>query len=170
MNDKKELLEKIGDFIRENNNEVLSKFGSWYNVFNELSLKVPQNRKYNKEEVIIYLKKLFNERGRMLTTDEYIKERHIPSYWTIIKLFESWDNALREAEIPSSPNIIRYSDEDILNSIKEFYYEFKEDTSEYKYKKLKRKPGLTTIYRRFGNWNTALRCAGVPTREERRKL
>jgi hypothetical protein len=160
------LIMEISNFVSKHNDDVEKVFGSWYNALLEVGIEL-KTRRYSKEDAIFKLKKIYQERGNFTAT-EYIQNKYTPSYATIKNLFGSWENALTAANVPQCVEPLKkYTDEEIIDALKQFYREYKENTSEYKYKKLKRKPGLTTIYNRFGNWNNALTVAGLPTRKSK---
>ena len=92
---------------------------------------------------------------------EFINENTIE----IIQEFGTWENAFNAANIQLGKSN-KYTDEEIIKSLIDFYHEYGEKASEYRYKKEKRKPYPTTIYSRFGTWNNALKIAEIQTIRE----
>ena len=164
---REEILKLGAEFIKKHNEVVILEFGSW-EKFIKIANPIRKERKngwrkYTKEEVILYLQTIYKEKGKSFTSREYVNEKHTPSLVTIRDLFGTWSAAMREAGIPSvAPhNPYTYADEDIFNSLREFYEKYNEKGSSELYKTLKIKPSLSAIEKRFGTWRKALRQAGI---------
>lgn len=90
---------------------------------------------------------------------QFYAEERDPSAISIIRRYGSWTKALIEAELPPVKN--GYSDEEILALIRSFVEHVGEyDASFELYRKSGWLPGGTTIVRRFGTWENALKEMG----------
>lgn len=166
MSKKDNLIQMINDFLKEHEVDVIGEFGSWEEAFDYVGINIIQRNKYTKNQVIAKLQRYLIE-NPTITVSEYVKEKRTPHYTTIIKLFGSWEEALKECGIECNHSISRtYTDEEILDSIRIFFNKYGEKASFNKYKELKIKPSTTTITSRFGTWNKAIEaaCIKVKTR------
>jgi hypothetical protein len=96
-----------------------------------------------REELITFIRNFINE-----NTEEIIKE------------FGTWKNAFNVANVQLDKHN-KYTDDEIIKTLIDFYREYGENASEYRYKQEKRKPYPSTIYNRFGTWNNAIKQAGI---------
>lgn len=87
----------------------------------------------------------------------------------VVREFGDWSGAFSSANITLRKSL-SYTDEDILNALRDFYKEYGDQISDGKYKEEKRRAYLSTIYARFESWNNALKEAGIPIREANEKI
>jgi hypothetical protein len=132
---------------------------TWYN--NLIILKVGEMTmarkgefKYTEDEVIQILKKFYKEHGK-ITSLEYQKSKTKPAIRTIMSMFGSWDNALTKAEIPLNEYGAKYTKEQAIKALIDFYNEHG-TTSNYQYRKSNYKPDALTITKLFGSWANAI--------------
>lgn len=123
---------------------------------------------YTKEQVIHILKDFAQKSNGELTKRNYQKLGYFPSYPTIVSLFGSWKTALKEAGL-KPVELQKYTDEEILKTIQDFYIENPENPSREQYKRSGRKPSIATIEDRFGSWSEALKRAGLKPIKVRNK-
>jgi hypothetical protein len=151
MNDRDDLINKISKFFNKYDIHVKKEFGSW-----EKAIMIIENKNIRKE-LKRNLNEIYKKTGKC-TYEYYKKMKYKPSYSIIRKEFGSWENALKELNIPNSKTT--YSEDEIVKSLQEFYKEFG-IISEGMYIKSKRKPSVKAIYSKFNNWNNALKQAGI---------
>jgi Homing endonuclease associated repeat len=123
-------------------------------------------KKYTKEQVITILQDFAQKTNGKLTKKNYQRLGYLPSYPTIVSLFGSWHTALQEAGLTPA-SLSQYTDEDILEAIRNFYQNNQENPSKEQYKRLRKKPSVKTIEERFGSWSEALKKAGLQPIEVR---
>lgn len=123
-------------------------------------------KKYTKEQVITILQDFAQKTNGKLTKKNYQRLGYLPSYPTIVSLFGSWHTALQEAGLTPA-SLSQYTDEDILEAIRNFYQNNHENPSKEQYKRLRKKPSVKTIEERFGSWSEALKKAGLQPIEVR---
>jgi len=119
---------------------------------------------YTNEELLNILK----ERAIELERTPRSREMKNPGGHIYIQKFGSWKNAIDMAGLEYNPkrnpntyiSPIRYSDEFLLNNLREKY---QQTGSAPKYQDLKI-PSITAYKNRFGNLKNALELAGIPTR------
>jgi len=73
-------------------------FGSWSNALKEAGIKC-QKYKYSKKELIQILKDKYKEYN-CISYEICLYDNNMPDPTTYIRLFGSWNNALKEAKIP----------------------------------------------------------------------
>jgi len=129
-----------------------------------LNLTIKRNpRRYKNEEIIDQIKEFRNKTGKkptVKTWNKYYKQLGFVSFGTVVNRFGSWNKALERAGIKHK---IGYSDEYLINQIKEFKDKTGKKPTERTWNKYHKQYGLVgigTIIYHFGSWNKALESAG----------
>lgn len=112
---------------------------------------------YSKSDVCDALRSFYEENRRSPKSSEWDRT---PSVWTVMKLFDSWDQALEEAGLPKPDRGYgmdqEYTDDELIDLLREYEKrptaeDFNEDGSV---------PTAKTYAARFGSWSNALEKAG----------
>ncbi|MFQ6009650.1 MAG: homing endonuclease associated repeat-containing protein [Candidatus Aenigmatarchaeota archaeon] len=141
-------------------NTYCKHFGSWNSALKAAGLE-SKYREYSNEELIKALKEKAKELGRPPTTMEMNKDKSIPSAHTYNQRFGSFNKALKEAGLDINCERKDYTDEELLELLKDKAEELgrtptieeviKDDSMPY--------PGV--YYKRFGSWKNAVKEAGL---------
>lgn len=117
--------------------------------------------RYSCEELLEHLVSFSEELGKSPTTEDLRETENRPSVTTYVRRFGSWNEAKRKAglEIYEVPE--KYSDEDLLDSIKALEQELGKSPSQEDIAQSDEYPDPMTYKTRFGTWNEAKRLAGV---------
>ena len=113
---------------------------------------------YSEDDMIIYLKELFKKLGRNPTTLDIARDKSGPSVSTFLHKFNSINNALKKAGLEANRNF--YSDEELLNFIKNFYKKFNR-VPEMREMKKNGYPHYSIYFNRFKTWNRAIGLSGL---------
>lgn len=139
-----------------------SHFGSWPDALREAGLPVGRERNVSEEKLLDVLRDLHDELGyppRQIDMSE--QGPHAPS--TYHTRFDSWNDALRAADIPVNRNT-ELTDDKLIAELHRLHEEHGKVT-----KKRIREDGAygpTTYQRRFGSWTDALRATDLPVHHE----
>ncbi len=149
---------------------ILKEFGSWEAVLRECGIELrpntPSNYTSNKlhKEIFQSIHTFYRETGT--TKESLYKEQHrSPSATSIRRTFGSWKAALDKSGL--TKDIVTKEDnkqfkKEAISSIKAFYKETG-TTSERIYKMERRSPSATSIRRKFGTWQDAVKAANLPS-------
>lgn len=122
--------------------------------------------KYSDNELLEYLKRSNDEKGRPPTEEDFENNPKYPGSKTYQRRFGSWNKALDLAGLLDKRKIIRekeYTDEELLERLKIFEREVGRPPKVEDFKNDPKYPSLSTYIRRFGSWNSALQVAGLHT-------
>jgi hypothetical protein len=97
------------------------------------------------------------EAGEINNSEDFFQHDETTSAATFYTNFDSWRDAVDEIGIAAYDE---YTDQDILNYIKQFYDEYGY-ISQKKFKYDDSYPSSSTAARRFGSWNEAVKGAGI---------
>lgn len=117
-------------------------------------------KKYTREQLIHYMRKLSKELKHTPTAVEMNAVKKYPSSSTYRNRFGSWNSSLRIAELPVNVRT-RYTKKELVESLKQLRKELgrRPVTSD-----LKDRPWLASpsTYRKyFGSWKDSLKKAGI---------
>lgn len=130
-------------------------FGTWNNAIESAGL-VSKKTSYTDKEILDVLVAFYTKNNKTPRQCDITT----PSSVTIINRFGTWNNALIKANIPIEYNIKR-TDEQLLESIVNFYNKNGRVPTVKDCLKNEDMPGANTIIRRFGSWNCAILSAGL---------
>lgn len=150
---------------------VQSKFNSWKVAVSksdyEYSRTYGCSKKYTRQDLIDALNKASEFCDGNLTVKKYKKFNEngkFPSYGTITRFFDGWNDALQKASIEtiSEKKNSVWSDEEIILNLKRFISLYEKHTrSNYKkYRQDYEAPSRIVIVNKFGNWTTAISEVG----------
>ncbi|APR02582.1 TPA: homing endonuclease associated repeat-containing protein [Clostridium botulinum] len=145
---------------------ISKRFGSWNNALILAGYKdiqiLKKNKEFTREELLELIRCKCNELGRIPKRAEFELQ------YEVYKNFDSWNDALKLAgieiksekkKIKSNEKKKKYSDEDLLQKIKNKYNELGEIPKSYQVE------NYTIIIRRFNGWDNALKKAGFDNKE-----
>lgn len=136
-----------------------NQFGSWNDVIKEAGLTPNVRKDISKSELREELQRLAEELGRPPRKYEMTNRGKFGSA-TYKRKFGSWSNAIIDAGLELSNIQKRYSEEELLQKLRDIGNEIEGDLPSTK--DLERLGGVTvaTYRNRFGSWNEALEKAG----------
>jgi Homing endonuclease associated repeat len=147
---------------------VIKHFGSWENALNKAQINCrPKIIQIDKQIIIATLRQVYFQyfENTRMTIENYRLHSKI-SYDTVIKYFDSWENALNQAQINCMPSIDPNEKENIVLEIKRIYFDhFKNTTMSFENFRKHNKIGYKIITKHFGSWKNALihsEIANVP--------
>lgn len=117
--------------------------------------------RYTKDFLLQSLKRFYIEKGRVPIANDFCNDTKYPSVATIIRYFESWNNAIRDAGLWDNRITVRITDDKLLYYMKQFYKENGRTPTHYDFNNNPNYPSFGTYIERFGSWNNALREAGL---------
>lgn len=113
-------------------------------------------RLYTDKELLDYLRRFKNENGRSPGQNDFVNNPEYPNYSIYRKRFGSWNNALMLVGLDINKRDKKYTDEELLDCLKQFYQEngripmASDFLNNFEY------PHRNTYMERFGSWNNAL--------------
>ena len=107
------------------------------------------------------------KRNRKITIGSFKSDKTVCSPDTVVKNFGTWNKALKISGLEKKYNGI-YSDEELLEQLKN-HYKKKDCITRLSFTADKTTCSPSTIARRFGSWNKALKKAGLPIIEYSRE-
>ncbi|MBN2368707.1 hypothetical protein JXC34_06815 [Candidatus Woesearchaeota archaeon] len=117
-------------------------------------------RKYTKEQLIHFLKKLSSDLKRTPTIKDMNKKKKFPSASTYFKRFGSWNNSLKKAGLKI--NISRkYDKKELIENLILLRKELARIPKASDLKKKKWSASYSTYRKYFGSWKNALKKAGI---------
>lgn len=141
-----------------------TRFGSWNKALEMVGLYDKKEKRisvsYADKELLDYLKQFYEENGRTPMQDEFARNPKYPSWSTYVHRFGSWNKALEMAGLDINYHA-SYTDEQLLNYLKQFYNETGKAPTETDFRYNKKYPSITTYIKHFGSWNKALKLVGL---------
>jgi len=123
-----------------------------------------KSKRYTDEELINYLKKFYEEKGRVPVRRDFINSSEYPNYQNYTAHFETWNSALKTAGLKVyDPFEKNYTDEQLLDELRRFKREEGRSPGQMDFNNNPEYPGFVTYQRRFGTWNAAIKLAGLET-------
>jgi len=113
-------------------------------------------KRYTRQELIDNLKKL----SKKLARTPCVRDVKSPSIFVYRNAFGLWNNALKEAGLPINRKRA-YTDEELIGLLQELYRKNKKVPTHKTIRFLKDFPDYITFKYHFGNWNNAIRAAGM---------
>jgi len=132
---------------------VRKRFGSWKNGCREAGVETGE---VTRNGIIQSIEK-FVEGGEISSSQDFFDHPETASPNGLYGCFDAWREAVDEAGVGA---FVNYTDEDIIEKIKEFHEEFGyvslaefDSSDEY--------PSKTAAINHFGSWNEAVEAAGI---------
>ena len=116
-------------------------------------------RRYTKEQLLFYLKKLSSELKKSPTIVNMNKKKKYPSSATYIKRFGSWNNSLRKAGLNINLKK-KHNKEELIENLKLLAKELGKTPKTIDLKNKKWMASSSTYRKYFGTWKKALKLAG----------
>lgn len=136
------------------------RFGGWNKALEMVGLYDKKEKRisiqYTDNELLNYLKKFFLENGRTPEQNEFTDNNKYPYYSTYFNRFGSWNNAIKLAGLDINYHA-SYTDNELLNYLRQFYNETGKIPTETDFKKNKKYPSYATYKKHFGGWQNALK-------------
>ena len=79
------------------------------------------NRRYTRKELLDFMRQFYEENGRPPMKDDFTNNPEYPSAGTYQIVFGSWNNAIIEAGLYINEGGIQYSEEELLDYLRQFY-------------------------------------------------
>jgi hypothetical protein len=117
-------------------------------------------RKYTKEQLIFYLKKLAKEKKKTPTIKDMNQKKKYPSSSTYMKRFGTWNNSLRKAGLKLNSRK-KYGKNELIENIKLLRRELGRIPKSIDLKSKKWTASYSTYKKHFGSWKKALKVAGI---------
>ncbi len=117
-------------------------------------------RKYTKEQLLFYLKRLASELKRSPTIKDINKSEECPSANTYLKRFNGWNNSLKIAGLKI--NVRKsYDKKELIENLKQLAKELGRVPKPKDLKGKKWAASYATYRKYFGSWKEALKTAGI---------
>ncbi|MBN2423007.1 hypothetical protein JXB41_07310 [Candidatus Woesearchaeota archaeon] len=126
-------------------------------------------RRYTKEQLIHFLKKLSKELKKTPTADDINKKKKYPCSSTYVNRFGSWNNALKQAGLKLNI-FFHYNKKELIDNLKQIYKELGRVPKSKDIKGKKWMASYSTYKKYFGSWNNALNKAGIKKTSEYNSL
>jgi len=144
---------------------IKRRFGSWSSACNKANV---QSGQVTEKSILSNIKKLYNS-GEIENSEDFFNHPETTSAATFYKNFDTWREAVDNINIDA---YTEYINSDLTSSLQQFNEEYGY-ISQRKFKYDTNYPSSTTLIRRFGSWNEAVKAAdiepnpsGVAGREE----
>lgn len=119
----------------------------------------------DKKKYLLEFLRYFNETEGMVPEERNFNNNpKYPSYATYIKFFESWNNAIIEAGLPTNWGGNKgdlYTKEELLMYLIKFFYKERKVPKIEDFTNNSKYPGFAIYYRIFGSWESALKLVGL---------
>lgn len=123
-----------------------------------------QTKKYTDEQLLNYLRRFFEKKGRTPIEEEFVNNPEFPSFGTYQNRFGSWNCAIIKAGLDinfGGNKGNKYKDEEMISSLRKFSKEYRRVPTEEDLTDNPDYPSYITYLRHFGTWNNALKKAGL---------
>lgn len=117
-----------------------------------------------KRYLIEFIRHWKRKNGRVPREKDFNNNRRYPSYITFIRIFETWNNAIREAglQLHNRGGGLLCTDEELLEHLIKWYEDREEPPSKEDFLYNSKYPSFTP-YNRFGGWQNSLKILGLDT-------
>jgi hypothetical protein len=141
---------------------VVTRFGSLSAGLHKAGLEPGNPPAVTERDIVRALRAFRREHSRSPTSSEWARARRRPAAETIIRHCGSWAAALTMAGMKPPERIQRGPNRDeIIALLRAYQREHGSPPSVTEWQRRRLKPGVKTIYRRFGSWPNALAAAGL---------
>lgn len=157
---KEVIVDICGDIINRNpTKEELRGLKKHLSIREILKLPEEETKKY----LLEFLRYFYEKEGRAPIYKDFENNSKYPSDSTYQKIFGSWINAIIEAGLLDKRDLIRYTDEELLEYLRKFYRENNRPPTTRDFTNNPNYPHYDTYKDRFGSWEEALRLVGLDT-------
>jgi sulfur relay (sulfurtransferase) DsrC/TusE family protein len=133
-------------------------FGSWNTALLKCGFKIIHSS-FTSEELIGYIHKYYEEYGAVPKYDDFCDNPDYPSPNSYERQFGSWNNSIKEAGYEPYVHAQKYTNEELINYIRDFYSKYNRIPSYSNFSKNPEYPSARTYSDRFGSWkNAILKC------------
>jgi sulfur relay (sulfurtransferase) DsrC/TusE family protein len=133
-------------------------FGSWNNALLKCGFKIIYSS-FTAKELIDYIHKYYKKNGTIPTYNDFRDNTNYPSPNSYERKFGSWNNGIKEAGYEPYVHTQKYTDDELIDYIREFYSNYNRIPSYSDFSKNPEYPSARTYSDRFGSWkNTILKC------------
>lgn len=136
-----------------------TRFESWNNALEMAGLCI--RGKYTDKELLDILKRFYKENGRVPMQSDFVNNYGCPSYAFYRNRFGGWNKALLLAGLDTDTNRKIYTDDELLNYLKEFHNKNGRHPAQTDFTNNSKYPGFATYIYRFGSWKKALKLVGM---------
>ena len=149
---------------------VHARFGSWSAALTAAGVPQNQHAPWAREEIVAALRRFAAEHARPPRTHdlqgEAVAAGGYPPAAVVHRAFGTFSEAVRTAGLePGNPAPV--SRDDALQALRFFRARHGRYPSASEWRRAGRRPGATTIIRRFGRWSKAIAAADRPPRQGR---
>lgn len=134
----------------------INRFGSWNNALKAARLNIRKVKQYTQEELCGTLKIIYTKTHRTPTQIYFKHHKNLPTISIFLKMFGSWEGALKIAGIPSNKYSRRYRKKDLLQQVcllRNSLHRIPHSTDLRQYPEM---PSAATYFRRFKTWKRVL--------------
>lgn len=156
----------LGWFREQANRDGFDNIRKWQNWKREQTSKQTNyivDQSWTKEKILYLIKKTYDNKKKVITRSEFCNNPNYPSENIIYKLFGGWNNALMEAGLWDKRDLSRYTDEELLGYIVQFYEENGRPPTTRDFTNNREYPGFAIYQIRFGSWQKALKLVSLDT-------
>lgn len=138
---------------------VCRRFGNWVNALNLANLNVrnTQIKKLDKTDLIKDLQKVAQNLDKKTITTSLYSQYGVYDIKSFLRVFGSWNNALKEANLEETGYNYDITDEDLFNDIVNMWSLKGSQPTTSDVRKGLSNYSLNTFCRRFGGWNNTLK-------------
>ncbi|MFA7030583.1 MAG: hypothetical protein WC179_09930 [Candidatus Cloacimonadaceae bacterium] len=134
-------------------------FGTWNQALVEAELELHRPT-YTEDDLLDILIDYYDTYNKTPVSSDFTGENGYPSSVTYSEKFGSWNNALKLAGLDIN-QIYYYTDEELLDALKNYYLEHNEVPTTYTLVNNPNYPSSRVYIARFGSFNKALSLAGL---------
>lgn len=134
--------------------------GKWQNWKREQLKYIVGQSSWTKEKIIDIIRRTYDKKKRIPTRADFDSNPNCPSINTIRKLLGGWNNAIIEAGLWNKRDFSKYTDEELLEFLRQFYRENGRPPIREDFNQNPTYPNYR-IYDRFGGWQKALKLVGL---------
>lgn len=113
------------------------------------------------EELLGFMRKFYEENKRPPAWRDFVDDSKYPNSQRYIACFGSWNKAIEVAGLSDKVNFSHYTDEELLEYLKQFYEENDRVPITEDFDCNLKYPSYNTYRSRFGSWNNAIEKAGL---------
>lgn len=127
--------------------------------------QIPSRKEMAKsKDLLLEFMRYFNEKeGRPPIASDFNNNSKYPSRNTVVRAFGNWNNALKEAGLWDKRDFSRYTEEELLESLKRFERDNGRAPVAADFRNNPEFPNISTYVRVFGSWENALKLVGLDT-------
>ena len=124
----------------------------------------PFRKSYTNSELLEYLKRFYEENGRVPIANDFNNTPKYPNFNRYINSFGSWNKAIEISGLldkRKKRHPVLYTNDELLGYLKKFYEENGRSPIVYDFTENPRYPNYGTYQIRFGGWQSALKLVGL---------